>query len=68
MTVMDTKQYGLRLLARHVFYDINGSQLFWDWAEGAIVTDPYQIELLTARGAPVEKATEAQGGSNDRVS
>jgi hypothetical protein len=56
MIELDTKQrYHLRLLERHVFYDIDGSQLFWDWPKGAIISDQTQIELLEARGAPAER-------------
>ena len=52
---MNTKPYHLRLTSRYVFYDLEKSQLFRDWPEGAIVTDPDEIELLEARGAPVER-------------
>lgn len=55
MTI-DTKQrYHLRLIERHVFYDIDGSHLWREWPQGAIVTDPDEIKLLEARGAPVER-------------
>jgi hypothetical protein len=49
------KRYHLRLTARYVFYDPeHGSYLFRAWPEGAVVTDQTEIELLEARGAPVE--------------
>ena len=49
------RPYHLRLIERHVFYDIDGSQLWREWPEGAVVTDPDEIELLESRGAPVER-------------
>jgi hypothetical protein len=48
-------KHHLRLTERFAFYDEHGSHLWRDWPEGAIVTDPHDIELLTARGAPVER-------------
>jgi hypothetical protein len=53
--LVNAKRYALRLLERHVFYDINGSQLWREWPAGAIVTDSDTIKLLEARGAPIEK-------------
>lgn len=43
----------LRLTAHYAYYDDDGA--FKSWAEGVIVTDPEEIELLTARKAPVER-------------
>jgi hypothetical protein len=45
----------LRLTDRFAFYDEHGSYLWREWPEGAIVTDPSDIKLLEARGAPVER-------------
>jgi hypothetical protein len=46
----------LRLTARFVVYDPEHGLLLWrEWPEGAVVVDPDDIALLTARGAPVEK-------------
>ena len=54
--LVNTQRYHLRLTDRYVFYDPeHGSYLFRAWPEGAIVTDPDEIELLEARGAPVER-------------
>jgi hypothetical protein len=48
--------YALRLLERFVVYDPDHGLLLWcEWAAGQIVSDPDTIELLTARGAPVER-------------
>jgi hypothetical protein len=60
---MNTKpRYHLRLLERFVIYDPDRGLLLWrEWAAGQIVTDPEQIELLTARGAPVERIEIHQG-------
>jgi len=57
MTDLNTTRHHLRLIERYVFYDIgiNGSQLWREWPEGAIVTDQSEIELLEARGAPIER-------------
>jgi hypothetical protein len=48
------KPNSLRLTSRFAFYDEHGSHLWRDWPEGAVVTDPRDIKLLTARGAPFE--------------
>ena len=42
----------LRVMSNYAYYDDDG--LFRAWPEGAVVTDHDEIELLTARGAPVE--------------
>ena len=56
MTELNTKRSRLRLTGHYVFYDPeHGSYLFREWPEGAIVTDPDEIKLLEARGAPVEE-------------
>jgi hypothetical protein len=56
MTDADTKQrYHLRLKERVAFYDERGSHLWREWPEGAVVTDPSEIELLEARGASFER-------------
>jgi hypothetical protein len=53
----------IRLAARHVVYDPDrGLPLWREWPEGAVVTDPDDIKLLTARGAPFEII---EGDSND---
>jgi hypothetical protein len=46
----------LRLVSHYGFYDNEG--LLCAWAQGAIVTDEGEIELLMARGAPVEEIME----------
>jgi hypothetical protein len=52
----DTKpRYHLHLTARFAFYDEKGTHMWREWPAGAIVTDPNDIALLEARGAPVEK-------------
>jgi hypothetical protein len=44
----------LRLTSRFVVYDPDRGLLLWrEWPEGAIITDPDDIKLLTARGAPI---------------
>jgi hypothetical protein len=47
--------YHLRLTSHYAFYDEHGSHLWREWPEGAIITDPRDIEILTARDAPVER-------------
>jgi hypothetical protein len=50
------KPYHLRLADRFVVYDPGRGEHLWrEWCEGEIVADPKEIELLTARGAPVER-------------
>ena len=50
------KPYHLRLAGRFVVYDPEHGLLLWrEWPEGAIVIDQTEIELLEARGAPVER-------------
>ena len=46
----------LRVVSNYAYYDDDG--LFRAWPEGAIVTDQDEIDLLTARGAPVERVPE----------
>jgi hypothetical protein len=60
MTEMNTTEakYSLRLLGRYVWYDINGSQLWREWAKNQIVTDPEEIALLESKGAPAERIIE----------
>jgi hypothetical protein len=59
MTELNTKQYRLRLTGHYVFYDPeHGSYLFREWAEGAIITDQTEIELLESHAAPVERINE----------
>lgn len=54
--LLNTKQwYGVRLLEQFAFLDTEKSHLWREWPAGAIITDPDEIELLTARGAPVER-------------
>jgi hypothetical protein len=56
MTEVNTRPYRLRLTARFVVYDPERGLLLWrEWPEGATVTNQDEIELLTARGAPVER-------------
>jgi len=43
----------LRVTANYGFYADDGA--FCAWAEGTIVTDQAEIELLTGRKAPVER-------------
>jgi hypothetical protein len=46
----------VRLLERYVHYAPDHGQHIWrEWPLGTIVSDPEQIALLTALGAPVEK-------------
>ena len=54
-----TRPYHLRLIEKDVFYDLAGTQLWREWGEGAVVTDPHDIELLEARGAPVERIEQS---------
>jgi hypothetical protein len=50
------KRYALRLTGRFVVYDPDRGLLLWrEWPAGANVTDKNEIELLEARGAPVER-------------
>jgi hypothetical protein len=37
------------------FFDYDGSRLYRTWRAGAIVTDPKEIDWLTARTAPLER-------------
>jgi hypothetical protein len=50
----EPKPYSIRLTSRFAFYDEKGSHLWREWPEGAVVTDPDDIELLEARGAPTD--------------
>ena len=51
---MSTQQYRLR--ERFVIYDPDrGAHLWREWREDTIITDPEEIQLLTARRAPVER-------------
>jgi hypothetical protein len=43
----------VRLVSPFAFYDDAGA--LHSWTEGAIVADPDEIGILTARGAPIEK-------------
>ena len=52
------KRYHLRLIERHVFYDIAGSNLWREWRKGAVITDQTEIELLESHAAPVERINE----------
>ena len=50
------KPYHLRLAGRFVIFDPGRGEHLWrEWCEGEIVADPKEIELLEARGAPVER-------------
>lgn len=42
-----------RVLSNYAFYCDDG--LFHAWPEGAVITDPEEIALLTERSAPVER-------------
>jgi hypothetical protein len=54
--IKPTSDYHLRLTSRFVVYDPDRGLLLWrEWPEGAVVTDPDDIKLLAARGAPVER-------------
>jgi hypothetical protein len=53
--LVSRKRYRLRITAPYAFLDTERSHLWREWPEGAIVTDPAEIELLIARGAPVER-------------
>jgi hypothetical protein len=37
------------------FFDCDGTRLYRTWREGAIVSDPKEIQWLIARTAPVER-------------
>ena len=37
------------------FFDCDGTRLYRTWREGAVVSDPKEIEWLIARTAPVER-------------
>jgi hypothetical protein len=55
-SIKPTSDHHLRLTARFVVYDPGRGLLLWrEWPEGAVVTDPDDIALLEARGAPVER-------------
>jgi hypothetical protein len=59
MTSIKPPDHHLRLAARFVVYDPErGLPLWREWPEGAVVTDPSDIKLLEARGAPVERIEE----------
>jgi hypothetical protein len=55
--LINTKRqhFQLRLTSRFAFYDEHGTHLWREWPEGAIVSDPAEIETLMARKAPVER-------------
>jgi hypothetical protein len=58
-----TKPYHLRLAARFVVYDPDNGLFEWrEWREGAVVTDPSDIKLLEARGAPAERIETSEAG------
>jgi hypothetical protein len=50
----------VRLVSPYAFYDDDGS--LKTWLAGAVVSDPVEIGVLTARGAPIEKIA-AQGSA-----
>jgi hypothetical protein len=54
----DKRKYSLRLRERFAWYDTVGSQMWHDFSAGSVISDPAVIELLEARGAPVEKIYE----------
>jgi hypothetical protein len=51
----ESQQPVYRLCWRFGFYDLTGSNLWHEWPEGAIVSDPTEIALLRKRGAPIER-------------
>jgi hypothetical protein len=54
------RRYHLRLTERFGFYDTVKSQMWHEWPEGAIVTDPAEIELLEEKHAPTERVHEGE--------
>jgi hypothetical protein len=49
------RPYHLHLLADCRWYDYQKSHLFYSWHKGEVVSDPRDIELLEALGAPCER-------------
>jgi hypothetical protein len=69
MTEQANMPRALRLTSRFFAYDPDrGQYVSKSWAEGAIVTDPDEIALLEARGAPFERIETSEAGeSNERT-
>jgi hypothetical protein len=56
----EKRRYSLRLKDRFAFYDIAKTQMWHEWAAGAIVTNPDEIALLESIHAPVENIFEGE--------
>jgi hypothetical protein len=44
-----------RFITDFEFFDYDGSRLYRTWRAGTVITDPAEIEWLTARTAPLER-------------
>jgi hypothetical protein len=51
--LVDTKRR-IRLTEPYAFYDDRATHMWRSWPAGAVIEDPREIELLTARGAQFE--------------
>jgi len=49
----------VRLVAAYAFLDTEKTHLWKSWPEGTVVTDPDDIKLLEAHGAPIEQVCAA---------
>jgi hypothetical protein len=58
-----TKPYHQRVTARFGFYDDVKMHMWREWPEGTVVTDPADIAILEALGAPVRIETLENGDS-----
>jgi hypothetical protein len=57
------RRYYLRLTERFYFYDTT-THHSREWAEGAAVADPAEMEWLSKIGAPVEQIEQSEHGDS----